>query len=440
MVTYNLSLPRFQASTPLVETSGTPTTAFHTWWATFAANLETNFNGLSSTVQQLSDLNNDNLLTPAKKPIWILLYSNITSEQSNIDTQATLYSITTEKTNYDNAVTALTTYLGTLTTPVLWNDLTGNTTIVGTTFRTDFNNVFSTKQILLDKMHSLANSLAAAAQTTANTGVTNAATAQTTANTGVTNAATAQTTADVVKINDAISSSWPVNGSSFAVLSATDAGTNVTITVVTHTRNYGDITNVSVTGASITGLAYTTDYYVYYDDPTRVGGGVTYHATTNPVTASYNEASGRHFCGGITTPASGGAPTSGGASSAGTFCVTADSLILMTDNREKLAGEVVVGDEVWTCHEVTGEQGLFKVVGIVLAEEPIMSASSYPDATAEHRFADDSKQWFQMKDIGQPAGIATVVKLTVEDAHTYMARHPSKDSPWRLCHNIKVVQ
>lgn len=143
---------------------------------------------------------------------------------------------------------------------------------------------------------------AVAAQTTANTAVTNAATAQTTAN-------TADSTANTVKRDDSISTSWTSPGS---ILSAADAGANATITIANHTRKYSDTSSVSVTGSTITALAYSTLYDVYYDQTSRAGGAVTYHATTNPNTGMANAAAGRHWCGSITTPAAAGAATSGG--------------------------------------------------------------------------------------------------------------------------------
>jgi hypothetical protein len=112
-----------------------------------------------------TDLNSDNVLTPGKKPVWIFMYSFLTGEQSALDSEATTFGITTEKTNYDTAVSALTTYLATLTTPVAWNNLTDNTTIVGTTFRSKFNDVLVDKQALLNKMHDASRSLANTATT-----------------------------------------------------------------------------------------------------------------------------------------------------------------------------------------------------------------------------------------------------------------------------------
>lgn len=110
---------------------------------------------------------NDNVLSQGEKPPVILEVTAIQGEQPGISTQATLYSITTEKTAYENAVTALNTYLATLTTPVLWSDLAGNTTIVGTTFRSTFAAVYAARQALFNKFTSTAKTLADNAQAAA---------------------------------------------------------------------------------------------------------------------------------------------------------------------------------------------------------------------------------------------------------------------------------
>ena len=132
----------------------------------------------TNALNQLTNIASDNVLSPVEKTSVISAYAVITTEQSGIDTQATNFSITTEKTAYDTAVTTLSTYLATLTIPVLWNNISGDTTIVGTTFRTKFNDVYTTRQTLLNAIYTKAKALADAAQSTANTGITNAATAQ----------------------------------------------------------------------------------------------------------------------------------------------------------------------------------------------------------------------------------------------------------------------
>jgi len=112
-----------------------------------------------------------------------------------------------------------------------------------------------------------------------------------------------------VTTNDSITASYTAPGT---ILSAADAGTDATITIADHTRKYGDASQVAVTGADIPALAYSTKYYIYYDDETRAGGAVSFQATTNANTALPNKVKGRHYCGNITTPASGGTATNGG--------------------------------------------------------------------------------------------------------------------------------
>ena len=143
----------------------------------------------TTALAQLTDIASDNLLTPGEKPTVIADYGVITSEQAGIDAQAGSYGITTQRTAYNNAVAALTTYLGTLTTPVVWNNLSGNTNIVGTTFRSRFSTVYTTRQALLDAISARAKVLADTAQGSANT-------AQGTANTALSTANTANSTAN----------------------------------------------------------------------------------------------------------------------------------------------------------------------------------------------------------------------------------------------------
>jgi hypothetical protein len=123
---------------------------------------------------ELANIASDNILSQGEKPVVIRDTNVITTEQAGIDTQATAFGVTTQKTAYDTAVTALTDYLATLTTPVLWSDLTGDTTIVGTTFRAKFADVYTTRQALLNAIYAAAKSKADAAQSTANAANANA--------------------------------------------------------------------------------------------------------------------------------------------------------------------------------------------------------------------------------------------------------------------------
>lgn len=101
------------------------------------------------------------------------------------------------------------------------------------------------------------------------------------------------------------------------VLTASDAGSDASIAIASHTRVYPvqggiDVPDLAVTAGSVTGLAFSTTYYVYYDDPALEDVTPTFAATTNQATAQVGAATGRHFVGKVTTPADGGGGTSGG--------------------------------------------------------------------------------------------------------------------------------
>lgn len=119
----------------------------------------------------LANIASDGILAAGEKPPVIRDYSVITTEQAGIDAQATAYGVTTEKTTYDGKVTALTTYLGTLGGTTAWNDLSGNTTIDGPTFRAKFADVYTSRQALLNAIYAAAKAKADAAQATANQAV-----------------------------------------------------------------------------------------------------------------------------------------------------------------------------------------------------------------------------------------------------------------------------
>jgi hypothetical protein len=123
----------------------------------------------------------------------------------------------------------------------------------------------------------------------------------------------AQADADAAARETARINSYPSPGS---VLGATDAGTSATITIAAHTRVYPvqgsvDIADVAIAAGSVTGLAYSTRYFIYYDDTTLALTTPTFLATTTSATAQVGAAAGRHFVGYISTPASGGTGTVG---------------------------------------------------------------------------------------------------------------------------------
>ena len=89
---------------------------------------------------------------------------------------------------------------------------------------------------------------------------------------------------------------------------------NVAATLNNHTRRYSD-KDVAVSGASVGGLAADTFYYLYYDDADRVGGAVTYGATTTGSVAFASAANPfRHFAGHVRTALDSTGTTTGGGS------------------------------------------------------------------------------------------------------------------------------
>jgi hypothetical protein len=158
-----------------------------------------------------------------------------------------------------------------------------------------------------DSVQQQVNALVAAANTQAAADAANAAAeaAQTAADTANTAAADASAVAEQVTADNALANSY-VTG---LTLTATDAGSNVTITISAHTRVYGDGTSVSVSGGSITGYAYSTVARIYYDQPSRAGGVVSYQATTSAEVAA--QTGSRHSVGAVTTPAAAAPPNTG---------------------------------------------------------------------------------------------------------------------------------
>ena len=150
----------------------------------------------------LSDLSNDNLLTPAEKQVVRKEWEIIAAEKAGIETQGTLHVLTTETNDYTSAFSALANYLqnGAWVSGIpAWisdANLATNTAITGSVFRTNFKNYYDKRQILLNKITSTLDTRVTTAQTAANTAKTAADTAQTAADTAKNAADTAQAAVD----------------------------------------------------------------------------------------------------------------------------------------------------------------------------------------------------------------------------------------------------
>jgi hypothetical protein len=100
-----------------------------------------------------------------------------------------------------------------------------------------------------------------------------------------------------------------------AAFTGADEGTTASIIVPDHDRVYPSpyTSPVAIDGATIGGLVYATNYYIYYDDAALAGGAVTYGTTTNADDA-YPTATNpsRHYVASRLTVSSGGGGGGGG--------------------------------------------------------------------------------------------------------------------------------
>lgn len=125
--------------------------------AAAAAQAATNAQQSANSAQQrLNEIASDGLLTPNEKPEVSAKVNDINNEHAGIDNQAAAFGITAERTNYDNNFTGLFNYLATLTSPVAWYSLGGNTTIDRAAFDQAFAFYYYSRQELLNKIAAVA--------------------------------------------------------------------------------------------------------------------------------------------------------------------------------------------------------------------------------------------------------------------------------------------
>lgn len=114
----------------------------------------------------------------------------------------------------------------------------------------------------------------------------------------------ANAAADAVTSESSLVNSYPSNFTA-PLISADNTGL---VTIANHDRVYGDSTlnpTVAVTGDTIaTGEAAGTIVRVYYNDPTRAGGAVTYLFTVDPADPPV-QGGNTHVIGAVEIPAAG---------------------------------------------------------------------------------------------------------------------------------------
>lgn len=246
------------------------------------------------------------------------------------------------------------------------------------------------------------------------------------------------TTGDLVAsgaLQAAIANSFPVG----LTISASDAG-NVTIS--NHIRRYTDgHADVAITGTTLTGTGLGAGDFraIAYDDLARAGGTVPYALYSDDIDARTSPSHpGRHYVGYVFIPTAGSPPSDGGgATPPGGHCVVEDTPLLIGPGEEKSAGEFVVGDKVYTRHEVTLGWGFYPVEAIEIVDSDDVWGATIGGralrATGDHLVYVGS--WTKLRDLSGAAHLAgtwRVVKLTVTSAHTYV-------SSGILSHNLKSI-
>ncbi len=105
----------------------------------------------------------DGTWTAGEKSVLVPLLKELINSQSALDSRATALGITTEKTAFDGAMTALNAYLGTLVTPTVeyqWDDYAGSTEVTAATFNPLFRDAMEKRNALQAKIDELnANAL-----------------------------------------------------------------------------------------------------------------------------------------------------------------------------------------------------------------------------------------------------------------------------------------
>jgi len=95
-----------------------------------------------------------NSLSIEEKPSITSQYNNILSTRDVLVDESVKFGITTEKNTYNAAVNALTTFLATLTVPVIWNNLNNITFVARTTFDQKFIDVLTAETALRTVLNS----------------------------------------------------------------------------------------------------------------------------------------------------------------------------------------------------------------------------------------------------------------------------------------------
>lgn len=271
---------------------------------------------INRAADRISRLGDDNRLSRVEKRRVIREYGDLIAEQPDISAKADVYGITTEKANYTAAVSALTAYLGTLAVPVAWNDTSDYTAVVAAAWKSSWSDLYAKRQLLLNKMDDLAG------RRTRLIG---------------TDGRLSDGRAQPSNRNYGLRSTY-----SGLTLTGLDNVTSAKVAISSSAWNSDWGTTITFPAADIFGLAFSTKYYIWRNQPDPETAGSSYGASTNLDDAL---GTGKAYMGYCITPASGGAATGGSGPGTGD-CVHPDAWVEMAGGRPRRAREVAAGDRI----------------------------------------------------------------------------------------------
>jgi len=136
--------------------------------------------------------------------------------------------------------------------------------------------------------------------------------------------------------------------------------------------------------------------------------------------------------------------SSGGYSSSGTYrgggCPTPSMLIFTGDQSWIKAGDLVKGTEIYTVHEKTGEWGIYSIESAEITIQPVVRVNfgdRKVDVSESHKFLTSTGEYIEISELSigslietldgqveissiESLGETEVVRIEVEDAHTYV--------------------
>jgi len=210
-----------------------------------------------SSQSAIADMSNDNKATPLEKQQLKKEWATIVAEKPQYEALATIYGITTEKTNYVNAYNTLNTAV----TPIIANT-TVTSDINGATFRNTFDDYYDKMSQLVKKINELARTIG-----------TNADSKAQTAQNSIADMSSDSKITPVEKVQ--LKKEWAVMvaekpqfealGNGFGVTTEKNNYVNAYNTLNTALNGSGGILTNMTTTSSVTGATFRAQFDDYYD-------------------------------------------------------------------------------------------------------------------------------------------------------------------------------